>query len=648
MTEAESDKIPLFDLRSEDVVQRRLAALRSIVPEAFTEHGLDLDALRRTLGEEVDSGPERFGLTWPGKARAMQVMQQPSIGTLRPCPEESVDWDTTQNLMIEGDNLEVLKLLQKSYAGKVKLIYIDPPYNTGKDFVYPDDLRDGIGNYLRLTGQSDSGGFRTTSNPESSGRFHTAWLSMMLPRLMGLRNVLREDGVILISISDAEVAQLKLLLNEVFGESNFICQFVWNNDGNVDQQSKIKGVHEYVLAYARDLEQIARPSVIDPNIEETSKLYNDQIENSITKNGPANPPSTVTLPAGFPADFASGRIGPQTDSWPHSLDEIIVEDGKLSKAARVHSGWSSRNLLDLYVKNGCVPIQDGTGKETWFGLRRTGAIYGYKRRSGSQGHVLSVIRNVGTTKQNSSVLRAWDIEFSYPKPLLLIQYLIQIFTSPDQGDLVLDAFAGSGTTGHAVLAQNSEDGGNRRFALVQLPEPSRSQHTESLADLTVKRLATAGASLAGSPGRRPGDFGYKKYRLDTSNIEAWEPNRDDLNSSLTDAIEHLKGDRSERDILFELLLKLGLELTVPIETREIASEAVYSVGAGTLLVCLAESLGHADIETIGLGIVNWHEELAPAGETTVVFRDSAFADDVAKTNLTAILEQHGLSNVRSL
>ena len=638
------------ETRSTDVAAENVEHLKSLFPEAFTEGKVDFEVLKQLLGGAVDEREEKYGLNWHGKRQARQLALTPSTGTLRPCPEDSVDWGTTQNLMIEGDNLEVLKLLQKSYAGKVKLIYIDPPYNTGKDFVYPDNYRDNMRNYLELTGQIDGEHRKLSSNTEASGRFHTDWLNMMYPRLKLARILLSADGILLVSINDTEAASLRSTLNEIFGEDNFLCQFIWNNEGNVDQQSKVKGVHEYIIAYARSIEEIARPSVIDPNIEETSKLFNDEIENSITKNGPANPPSKVTLPVGFPADFEEGVISVRRDQYPHILDDIVVRESQLQETAMVQSGWSSKNLLELFIANGCVPIQDSSGKETRFALTQTGAIYGYKRRSELQGHVLSVIRNVGTTKQNSSMLKKWGLTFSYPKPILLLRYLAQIFTSTGGDDMVLDFFAGSGTMGQAVLELNALDGGRRRFGLVQFPEPIEGESGEcaTLFDLCRKRVTCAIHQLSDSGQPTESSIGFRVFKLDTSNIRAWEPDRDDLERTLLTHIEHLKADRSEDDILYELLLKLGLDLCVPIEERTIAGKLVRSIGAGTLVACLDEKIGGSDIEPLTHGIAAWHAELAPAGETTVVFRDSAFADDVAKTNCTAILQQHGLGNVRSI
>ena len=635
---------------STDIVAENIEQLKSLFPEVFTEDKIDFEVLKQLLGDVVNEREEKYGLNWHGKRQARQLALTPSTGTLRPCPEDSMDWDTTQNLMIEGDNLEVLKLLQKSYAGKVKLIYIDPPYNTGKDFVYHDDYRDNMKNYLELTGQIDSENRKLSSNTESSGRFHTDWLNMMYPRLKLARNLLQNDGVLLVSINDIEAPSLRSVLNEIFGEDNFLCQFVWNNEGNVDQQSKIKGVHEYIVAYAKIVEEVARPSTIDPNIEETSKLFKDQIENSITKNGPANPPSKINLPVGFPAAFEEGVLEPRTDQWPHILDQVVVQEGQIQSPATVESGWSSKNLLELFIANGCIPIKDSSGKETWFALTRTGAIYGYKQRSELQGHVLSVIRNVGTTKQNSNMLARWGIKFSYPKPVLLLRYLAQIFTSADSNDLILDFFAGSGTMGHATIDLNSLDGGHRRFCLVQLPEATdgMAEQDQTLFDLCRKRIECAINQMCNSSSGSGPSIGFRVFKLDTSNIRAWEPNPDDLEETLLESIDHIKSDRSEEDILYELLLKLGLDLCVPIETRTISGKSVHSIGIGTLIVCLDNKITQEEAEPLAVGISEWHAELSPAGDSTIVFRDSAFENDVAKTNLAATLEQHGIENLRSL
>ncbi|EFI3660538.1 site-specific DNA-methyltransferase, partial [Escherichia coli] len=285
------------ELQSMNITEDNISKLKSLFPEAFNEGSIDFDVLKQLLGENVDKKEERYGLNWHGKRQARQLALTPSRGTLRPCRAESVDWDNTKNLMIEGDNLEVLKLLQKSYAGKVKLIYIDPPYNTGKDFVYSDNFQDNMKNYLEMTGQTEDG-VRITTNAETSGRYHTDWLNMIYPRLKLAKNLLSKDGIIFVSIDDIEASKLKIIMDEIFGEENFLAQFVWRTDGNFDNQAKIKNCHEYILLYAKKEVNFPYPPVVDPNIPKGSKLFKPEIRNTIVKNGPKNPPSKITLPIG--------------------------------------------------------------------------------------------------------------------------------------------------------------------------------------------------------------------------------------------------------------------------------------------------------------------------------------------------------------
>jgi adenine-specific DNA-methyltransferase len=668
---------------SADVVAANVETLRTLFPEAFTEGKIDFDVLRQLLGAAIDEREEKYGLNWHGKRRARQIALTPSTGTLRPCPADSVDWDTTQNLMIEGDNLEVLKLLQKSYAGKVKLIYIDPPYNTGKDFVYPDNFQDNIRNYLELTGQVDNEGNKISSNTESSGRFHTDWLNMMYPRLKLSRTLLSDDGVIFISVDDHEARHLRLVCDDIFGEENFVAQFVWNTEGHTDNQFDVKVTHEYVLLFAKNADCASLGHVVDPNTREESNLWKGFAENSITKNGPGNPPSDVELPAGFPclsqelslppsdvpneffaAASSQGYITRElTDrfdvTYPIRRAEMRVQRGKLSAPCAVFSGWANVNKLKAFIANGCNPL-DEEGDKLSFYLSEGGVIY-YRRDRDKARNILSVLRNLGTTEKMRSELEQLGVPFQYPKPKELLRYLVQI--GAERGGIVLDFFSGSGSTAHAVWLQNAVDGINRRSILVQLPEPLspdvKEQHSgarfcddigkpRNLAEVTKERLRRSADAVRAEHPMFSGDLGFRVFKLDSTNIHAWEPNRDDLPATLEESVAHLKTDRSEQDILFELLLKLGLDLTVPIEQKEIAGKAVHVVGAGVLVACLAETVAGADVEALALGIVAWHKELNPAGETTVVFRDSAFADDVAKTNLTAILQQNGLENVRSL
>ena len=563
--------------------------------------------------------------------------------------------------MIEGDNLEVLKILQKSYAGKVKLIYIDPPYNTGKDFVYPDNFQDNIKNYLELTGQVD-GGAKISSNTEASGRFHTDWLNMMYPRLRLAKNLLQEDGVIFCSIDDTEAPRLRALFDEIFGDENFLTQFTWQSDGNFDNQAKIKICHEYVVLYAKSIDAFPHPPVVDPSVPADSKLFRPEIRNTIVKNGPKNPVSRVTLPLGFPADFPSGTIGTDRTSWPKYHSSATVEDGKLRAPVEVESGWSSKELLLEFIKYDCSPILDSKGQNTSFVLSKSGAIEAVKERTEYQSHVVSVLQGFGGTQRASADLGSMGAFFNgYPKPVDLVRYFVQMASGRE--GLFLDFFAGSGACAQAVLEQNAKDAGSRRHLLVQLPEPleptNESQRSaveycdklgvpRNIAELTKERVRRAGTKVKADNPLFAGDVGFRVFKLDTSNIRAWNPNSADLDQTLFDHQDHLAEGRTEADVLYELLLKRGLDLCVPISLRNVNDKDVHAVGGGVLFACLATSIAADEVESLALGIVGWHKELAPAGDTTCIFRDSAFADDVAKTNMAAILEQNGIQNVRSL
>jgi len=653
------------EAQSADLIADNIAKLKALFPELLIEGAsgveVNVDVLSQLVGKVATDADEKYGLNWHGKRRARQLALTPSTGTLRPCVDDSVDWDTAQNLMIEGDNLEVLKLLQKSYAGKVKMIYIDPPYNTGKDFVYPDNFQDNIQNYLELTGQVE-GGAKISSNTDASGRFHTDWLNMMYPRLKLARNLLRDDGVIFCSIDDIEVSRLRALLDDIFGEENFLAQFSWRSDGNFDNQAKIKICHEYILLYAKSADNFPHPPVVDPSTPTESKLFRPEIRNTIVKNGPKNPVSTITLPKGFPADFESGCVASRTTPWPAYLSDALVENGKLMNPVVVESGWSSKDLALEFIKNSCTPIQDSKGQETSFVISKSGAIEVVKRRSDYQSHVISVLNGFGGTQKATAQLTEIGAFFNgYPKPVSLIRYIIQMVHGKD--GVILDFFAGSGPTAHAVVELNALDSGTRRYILVQIPEPldpsdehqkaaidycDKLRKPRTIAELTKERLRRAGAKVKADNPMFAGDTGFRVFKLDNSNIRAWNPDRNNLEKTLLDHEEHILSGRTEADIVYELLLKLGLDLCVPMESRSIAGKTVGSIGGGVLMACLADKITRDNVEPLAQGIVAWHKELAPAGDTTCIFRDSAFADDVAKTNLAVILEQYGIQNVRSL
>ena len=625
------------ETHSPDYVAENLNTLKTIFPELVTEGpdgaAVNVDVLKALVGDKtVTDAEEKYGLNWHGKRRARQLALTPSTGTLRPCPEDSVDWDTTRNIMIEGDNLEVLKLLQKSYAGKVKLIYIDPPYNTGKDFVYPDNFQDNIRNYLELTGQMERG--RTiSSNTEASGRFHTDWLNMMYPRLKLARNLLRQDGVMFVSIDDSEVHHLRTVADDVFGSENFICQFVWKSkSGGANDSRHVAVDHEYVLAYGRDAGLVELN--LDSNAEVTTNynLRDDKGEYSLDRLDKQSLGYLASLD--FPITGPNGKV------------YRVEHKNPAQKVARWRWGKTtvSERYNELVFKDGYIYTKN------------------YKKDGAIARSLLTEDRFGRTRTGKTELADLMGVQvFDNPKPTKLIQFLIAIASR--ESDFVMDFFAGSGTTGHAVMAQNAADGGNRRYILVQLPEPldpeNKDQKTAAefcqklkkplnIAELTKERLRRAARKIKDENPMFAGDLGFRVFKLDSTNIREWDPKRDDLEGSLFSAIEHLKTDRTEADILYELLLKLGLDLCVPIETRKVAGKDVHSIGGGVLMTCLAQKITRDDVETLGQGIVEWHKALAPASETTCVFRDSAFADDVAKTNLTEILKQSGIANVRSL
>ena len=617
--------------QSADLRADNLARLKALFPELLTERQVDgrtvpavnVDVLKSLVGDAtVTDADEKYGLNWHGKRAARQLALTPSTGTLRPCREESVDWDTTQNLMIEGDNLEVLKLLQKSYAGKVKLIYIDPPYNTGKDFVYPDNFQDSIKNYLELTGQVE-GGRKIASNTEASGRFHTDWLNMIYPLLRLARELLSQDGSIFVSIDDREAPHLRKLADEVFGEENFVACCVWQKRYSRENRGAIGDAHEYLVVYAKDFDYFQRIRGLIAPTEEQTAVYRNSNDDPKGRWRPIpmtaqgyrpNQMYEIVTPSGARHKPPEGRC------WGMIESEYL----KLVAQGRIYygkDGSSQPNVIRYLTElEGLVPW-------TWW-------------PSSEVGHTDEARKEIQTIFGSQSV-------FDTPKPTRLLQRVLEIGTSPLSDDLVLDFFAGSGTVGEAVYRQNQKDGGRRRFIAVQVPEPHTSDEFATVAEVTKERLRRAGRSaLTSASGEF--DAGFRCYKLATSNIKAWAPNASDIGASLFDHIENVDVDRSEEDVLYELLLKLGLDLCVPILTQKIASKTVHAIGSGVLMSCLDKAITAADAEPLALGIAAWRKALDPAGDVTCVFRDSAFENDVAKTNLAAILEQHGIAKVRSL
>ncbi len=673
------------DLTSMDIVDEQKRKLKEIFPNVFNENKVDFDRLKLVLGEDIDAGQERYGMTWPGKAECMKIIQQPSIGTLKPAKKESVDFDTTENLFIEGDNLEVLKLLQNSYYGKIKMIYIDPPYNTGKEFIYPDKYSESLETYLAYTGQVDDEGKKFSTNAETDGRFHSKWLNMMQPRLFLARNLLREDGLIFISIDDHEVSNLRNICDEIYGEENFVAQFVWNTEGHTDNQLDVKVNHEYVVLYAKNSQQASLGHVVDPNTRENSNLWKGFAENSITKNGSGNPPSEVILPIGFPCivdeiDLAPSAISSQyltavreqgyvtrelTErfkvTYPVRLDAMRVRNSRLVSVCRVYSGWANLNKLQTFIQNRCQAIDDDGDKLSFY-LSENGVIY-YRRDREKARNILSVLRNFGTTEKMRSELEQDGIPFQYPKPKELLRYLLQIGLG--HGEVVLDFFAGSSTTAHAVLDLNKQDDGNRKFILVQLPElcgedsESFKAGYKTIAEIGKERIRCVLKKINNEQkkcikektlfdkekqNKCVIDLGFKVFKLDKSNFNLWESKIDEkkgvenIEKQLELHINHIDPKATVDEILYELLLKSGFPLTTKIEEKVLSGKKVCSVENGVLLICLEKEMTKEVITEIA--------RLEPA---RVICLDQGFAgNDQLKTNAVQIMKSHGVNDFRTV
>ena len=610
-----------------DPVAENVSRLRDLFPEAFGDGGIDFAVLQQLLGVDADADDERYGLVWHGKREARQIALTPSAGTLLPCPEDSVDWDRTNNLLIEGDNLEVLKLLQKSYAGKVKLIYIDPPYNTGKDFVYGDDFRDSIAHYLRLTGQGDCGGKKLTSNVEYSGRFHTNWLNMMYPRLKLARSFLRDDGAIFVSIDDGEVGNLRHICDELFGEENFVANVVWQKKYTRANDARwFSDNHDHILVYARRKDALQ---------------LNGQSRNEAQLKSYSNPD-----------DHPKG---------PWKATPLHAKSGRNTKPFTFSNGLTWAPPAGTYRRfNDASMRRMDEMDEIWFGVdgnqvpqRKT---FLSEAKKGVTPTTLWTHQEAGHNHEANNDLKSLGLGgvFDNPKPVRLVRMMLDLATDADAGHVVMDFFAGSGTTAHAVIDANAADGGNRRFICIQLPEPidpvRRAGDTTyaSIADFAAARIRRAGEAAAKSGAGNGRDRGFRRLKLASSNIRAWAPDAGDLEATLLDHVEHLVRGRSDLDILTELLLRLGLDPCVSVEKRQIAGTAVYGVEAGPLIACFGETLTPDLVEELGAGIVAWGEAMAAMGPVRVVFTDSGFSDDVAKTNMAALLDQNGISEMRAL
>lgn len=582
-----------LSLTSLDIAEDRKALLRKSFPEVFREDKIDFDALQRALGEWADPVKERFGLNWPGKAACSKLIQQTSVGTLLPMREQSVDFDSTENLIIEGDNLEVLKLLQKSYYGKVKMIYIDPPYNTGNEFIYPDDFKDSMQNYQEYSGQIDAEGRKQSSNSETGGRYHSNWLSMMYPRLFLARNLLREDGVIFVSIDDNEVHNLRALMNEIFGEENFIDCIIWKKRyGGGAKEKYLVTVHEYVLMYSRSKTDVDEINVATSK-ESIDRYYKDKDQNFEVRGAFRTHPLEATKSMGERKNL---------------MFEISGPDGTAIMPKRQWL-WGKERVVEALSKGEIAFLKDKDGNWSVHTKQYLKDESGNVRSS----KAFSLIDDIYTQHGTNEILELFgDAQvFPFPKPSKFINKLLQIGTTTSDDCLVVDFFSGSGSTAHAVLEANKIDNGNRKFILVQLPEPTDNPAYPTIADITRERVRRVSAKLKAAQAapdllsdisvNAAPDLGFKAMRLSSSNFKVWDGRADqvaDVGATLKLFAEHVLPGRTSEDILYELLLKTGYPLTTPLSTLTLAGKQVFCAAEGKLLICLEHALSLDVIEAM--------------------------------------------------
>ena len=636
-------------MESADITAQNVEKLGALFPNCITEmldeeqsttekkvykKAVNFELLKQMLSGNVLDGDEAYEFTWVGKKASIVEANKPIRKTLRPCKEESVDWDTTENLYIEGDNLEVLKLLQESYLSKVKMIYIDPPYNTGNDFIYNDDFKMTGEEYADESGEINEDGNRMFKNTDSNGRFHSDWCSMIYSRLMLARNLLSDDGVIFISINDDELENLRNICNEIFNRSNLIANFCWRTDGNFDNQARVKTCHEYILMYAKNQSKIPAPSVIDPNVSEKSKLNKELIRNTIVKNGPKNPISDVVIPRGFPCDMENGIIETDSINYPKYSDNLKIENGVLKNDVIATTGWASKGQLLQFIRSNFNKVVDTKGQEATFVISKTGAIECIKKRSSKQSHVISVLQNMGGTQKAAIDLGELSDYFDYPKPVILLKYLESMLTS--ENDIIFDFFSGSATTAHAVMQLNAEDGGHRKFIMVQLPEQTDEKSEafkagyKNICEIGKERIRRAGIKIKEDNPLTTQDLdvGFRVLKLDDSNMNDVYYSPAEYSQDLLSMLEsNVKSDRNDLDLLFGCLLEWGLPLSLPYCSEQIEDYTVHNYNDGDLIACFEEEVPDSVIK-----------EIAKRQPLRAVFRDSSFANSPSKINVEEIFK----------
>ena len=609
---------------SKDIIQDNISKLKEIFPEIVTENNIDFDKLKLILGNNIDESPEKYSFNWSGKNQAIKESQKTSSGTLRPCKEESKNWDLTENVYIEGDNLEVLKLLQKSYNSKIKMIYIDPPYNTGKDFIYSDNYKDNLENYLELTeqivkGERESIGIKLSTNTETTGRYHSKWLNMMYPRLKLARNLLTNDGVIFISIDDNEEFNLKKLCDEIFGEFNFICNFIRKNKSGSGHDSKNIAIEfDYILCYAKNIDEVKinqepvnvdndpKYKLVDEFVEERGKYYLRDLNYGGSYSEKMDYP--IKTPEGS-IIYSGGKKGkPNTWRWSEPKFKWGLKNHFIEFKKR-DNNWK------VYIKQ--YQFVDNNNK---YYVRENPyrALIDFSNGKGSNDFNEIMEKNV----------------FSFPKPIDLIEFIQKVGSNNDS--IILDFFGGSSSTAHAVLKLNAK-GDKRRFILIQVPEATDEKSEayktgyKNICEIGKERIRRAGDKILEESDNKDLDIGFKVFKLDSSNLEKWDPDYDNLEQTLLTNRENIKEDRTELDLIYEIMLKYGIDLTLPIEKIN----NIYSIGYGALLICLDDNITKEIAEEI--------IKLKSDNITRVVFKDSGFKSDADKTNIKETLRINNIN-----
>lgn len=627
------NSIDKLDLRTPDFVSANIEKLAALFPHCVTESAdgkkIDFDLLQQELCNDiVDGNRERYRLEWPGKREAIVTANMPTTKTLRPVREDSVDFDNTENLYIEGDNLEVLKLLQESYFGKIKMIYIDPPYNTGNDFVYKDNFTTDRETELFESGQIDEYNRRMVANPETSGRYHSDWLTMMYPRLKLARNLLTEDGLIFISIDDNETHNLRKVCDEVFGELNFIDCVIWKKRyGGGAKEKYLISLHEYALVYAKSENELAELFI--PLTEDSINRYYKLRDNNYLKRGPYRThPLEATKSMGerknlvFPIPAPDGTMVYPQRQWLWSKERVYdsLEKGEIEFIKSKNDSWSVHSKQYLNDENGDI----------------------------RQGKPFSIIEDVYSQHGTNEVLDLLGNAqiFSFPKPIKFLSYLLNVGAS-DKDSIVLDFFSGSCSTAHAVMQLNAEDGGNRKYIMVQLPEQTDEkseaykagyQNICEIGKERIRRAANKVKEEKRSKTEKEGlfanvedtqDYGFRVYRLADSNMQdVYYRPQDYKQESMDMFADNIKPDRTADDLLTQVMLDWGLPLSYKIDQASINGKQVFRVAQDSLLACFDKGIDEA-----------FAKEIAKEKPLRVVFRDSGFASDTAKINVQQLLKQ---------